>query len=91
MREEDVARSRPAGAAAEIHDALTSGTTAAVTLLREDLDRVQAGAARAPTRPRLRRGHARDALRSPAIAMMNEKLAELRLDMVARWPGRRCG
>ena len=41
--EEDVASSRRAGAAAEIHDALTSGATAAVTLVREDLVEFEPG------------------------------------------------
>ena len=43
MLEQDVARSGRAGAAAEIHDALTSGATAAVTLVREDLVEFEPG------------------------------------------------
>ena len=41
--EEDVASSRRRGGAAEIHDALASGATAAVTMLREDLIEFEPG------------------------------------------------
>jgi len=85
-----VASSRRGGGAAEIHDALASGATASVTMLREDLIEFEPGRVARWTGRGCAGGDARDALRSPSIAVMNEKLAEFGLDVVARWPGRRC-
>ena len=84
--EEDVASSRRDGGAAEIHDALESGATAAVTLLRSDLIEFEPGR----VAHRTGRGCAGARTRRVAIAGgdsdLNEKLAKLGLDMAARWP-----
>lgn len=90
MLEEDVASSRRGGGVVEIHDVPASGATAAVTLLREYLIEFEPGRVARWTSCGCAGGDARDALRSPAIAVLNEKLAACGLHVVARWPGRRC-
>jgi hypothetical protein len=61
-----------------------------VTLLRKDLIEFETGRGERWPGHGCAGGDARDAFRSPAMAVLNEKLAEFGLDVVARWPGRRC-
>ena len=90
-----MASSRRGGAAAEIHDALTSGATAAVMLLREDLIEFEPGrvarcTGRALERPQLRRGRHTRRVAIAAIAVLNEKLAEYGWTWWRGGPARRC-
>ena len=88
--EEDVASSRRDGGAAEIHDALASDATAAVTLLREDLVEFELGRVARWTGRGCPGGR-----RTRRVAIADDdgdgrEVGRVRLDVVARCPGRGC-